>query len=152
MLNKRHFLQAIAVLSLSALALPSFADESDPPEGYVTINYWRADGNYGGWGVHAWNRPAGGGKDSPIEGVDWFSPLKPKGKTPDGGAYYQAPLKEFGSTQVVHFIIHKGDNKEQGGKDQEFNGAEHKQVWVNQGDKNQYFTKEDAIKARSDAK
>ncbi len=152
MFSKRHFLKALAIVALATTALPSFADESDPPEGFVTINYWRADGNYGGWGLHAWNGVPGSGRGTPIDGVDWFAALKPKGKTDEGGVYWQAPLVQFGAKHDVNYIIHKGDTKEQGGKDMTFNGAEHNQVWVNQGDKTLYFTKGDAVKARSEAK
>lgn len=149
-MSKRLFLKAVVALTFAAIALPSFAGEpSDPPDGFVSIVYWRADGKYGSWGVHAWNGVPGSGRGTPIDGVDWFGPVKPKGKLDDGSVYFHLPLKEFGATGAVNYIIHKGDAKEQGGKDQWFDGNTIKQVWVNSGDVKMYTSKEEAVKART---
>lgn len=148
MVSKRFFLKAATAVVLGAVAVPSFAGEpSDPEEGQVAINYWRADGKYDKWGLHTWSRVPGGGTDQPLSGVDWFNPLKPKGKTEDGGVFWHLPLAEY-AKGTVWYIIHLKDTKEQGGKDQSFDGKAHKQIWVNQGDPKMYTSKEEAIKAR----
>jgi len=147
-MSKRIFLKGLAVLALSAWMLPGFAAEpSDPPEGFVTINYFRTDADYSGWGLHVWSRIPGGA-DSPLDGVNWMAPLKPKGKTEDGGVYWQVKVEDFGKSGKVWYIIHKRDTKEQGGKDQSFDGKTIKQVWVNHEDPVAYTSKEEAIKAR----
>ncbi|WP_374604062.1 pullulanase-associated domain-containing protein [Niveibacterium sp.] len=148
MTTKRFFLKAVTALALGVAAMPIFAaDASDPAEGEIAINYFRPDGNYAGWGLHAWiGNP--GQPGTPIDGVDWFGPLKPKGKTDDAGVYWHVPLSAFGKSGFVNYIIHKGDTKEQGGKDQRFDGNTIKQIWVNAGDKAIYTSKEEAIKAR----
>jgi antibiotic biosynthesis monooxygenase (ABM) superfamily enzyme len=50
----------------------------------------------------------------------------------------------------VNYIIHKGDSKEQGGKDMKFSGKENKEIWVNSGDRKIYFTLEEAKKGREE--
>jgi hypothetical protein len=145
---KRTFLKGLAALALTAWVMPSFAaDASDPAEGYVAINYFRADGDYGGWGLHVWSRIPGG-SDSPLDGVSWLAPLKPAGKTEDGAVFWHVKLEDFGKSGKVWYIIHKRDTKEQGGKDQSFDGKTIKQIWVNQNDIVTYTSKEEAIKAR----
>ena len=148
MTTKRLFLKAVAALALTAAVLPSFAaDASDPGEGTIAINYFRPDGNYTGWGLHAWiGNP--GQPGTPIDGVDWFGPMKPAGKTDDAGVYWHVPHSAFGKTGMVNYLIHKGDSKEQGGKDMRFDGNTIKQIWVNSGDKTIYTSKAEAIAAR----
>lgn len=151
MTTKRIFLKTLAVLAIAGAMVPSFAaDASDPPEGYVTINYYRPDGNYSRWGLHSWSRIPGG-SDQTLDGIDWNSPLKPKGKTEDGAVYFQTKIADYGKTGIVWYIIHKGDAKEQGGKDQSFDSAKVKQIWVNSGDVKIYTSKEEAVKARTAA-
>jgi len=148
-MNKRSFLQATLFVALTAIAAPGMAADtnSEPGEGQVSINYFRPDGNYKGWGLHAWARIPGG-QDTPIDGVEWLAPMKPAGQTEEGGVFWKVKLSEFGKSGTVWYLIHKGDSKEQGGKDQSFDGNKVKQVWVNQGDSKLYTSKEEAIKAR----
>jgi hypothetical protein len=149
-MSKRLFLKAVAALTFAAIALPSFADAdaSAPPDGSVSIVYYRPDGDYNKWGVHGWISPTGG-NGTPIDEVDWFNPVKPKGKLDDGSIYFHIPLAAFGSSGVVNYIIHKGDKKEQGGGNQHFDGNTTKQIWVNSGDVKIYTSKEEAVKART---
>lgn len=152
MTTKRFFLKTLAALAFAGAVMPSFAaDASDPPEGYVAIHYFRADGNYSRWGLHSWSRVPGG-SDQTLDGIDWNNPLKPKGKTEDGAVYWHLKIADFGKTGIVWYIIHKGDTKEQGGKDQNFDSAKVKELWVNSGDIKAYLTKDEAIKARTAAK
>lgn len=148
---KRQFLKIFAVCSLAACAYPVWAaDPADLQDGYVAIHYYRADGSYGGWGLHAWSKIPGG-QDTPLDGISWMTPLKPNGKEADGGVYWHLKLADFGKNAKVNYIIHKGDSKEQGGKDQSFDGTQIKQIWVNQGDPAMYTSKDEALKARAKA-
>ncbi|WP_290857611.1 pullulanase-type alpha-1,6-glucosidase [Hamadaea sp.] len=72
--------------------------------GYQTIHYHRADGNYGGWGLHLWGDGLG-------ISVDWANPMPPTG-TDSFGAYWNVPLTD--PSKVVNFIVHNGDAKDPG--------------------------------------
>jgi hypothetical protein len=71
----------------------------------------------------------------------------PTGKT-DFGVFWHVKLNLFPENKV-NYIIHKGDNKEQGGKDMQFNGATSKEIWVLQGDRKIYTSLADAKAARA---
>ena len=134
----------LAGLTLAlAAVLPAYATSS-PGEGQVAINYNRCDNNYDGWGLHVWKNPG-----IPLPGVEWSNPMKPKGKT-DFGVFWHADLSEFGSTGTVNYIVHKGESKEQGGRDMKFEGKTTKEIWVNSGDRLTYTSLEDAKKAREE--
>jgi len=130
-------------LAASAIALPAAA-QSAPPEGKVQINYNRCDGNYEGWGVHLWKNPG-----IPLPGIEWQKPLMPQGKN-DFGVFWQADLAEFDSSGNVNYIVHKGDSKEQGGRDMKFDGKTVKQIWVNSGDRKIYVSLDEAKKGREE--
>lgn len=139
---KRTTLKAFGALLLTACAASSaFAA---PPEGMVAINYSRCDGNYDSWGVHLFQRGPGG---PAVEGIAWPSPMMPTGKT-DFGVVWQVKLSQFPENKV-NYIIHKGDSKEQGGKDMQFNGATTPEIWVLQGDRKIYTSLDDAKAART---
>jgi len=131
------FLKAIAVIALALT--PALAA---PPDGMIQINYHRCDGKYERWGVHLWKSP-----NMPLPDIEWPNPMMPSGKN-DFGVYWVVKADEFstGSKMQVNYIIHKGDIKEQGAKDMAFNGQEHKEIWVINGDRTIYFSKEDALK------
>ena len=57
---------------------------------------------------------------------------------------------EFGSTGTVNYIVHKGDSKEQGGRDMKFEGKTTKEIWINSSDRRTYTSLEDAKKAREE--
>jgi hypothetical protein len=114
------------------------------PEGKVAIHYNRCDGNYEGWGLHTWKNPG-----IPLPGVEWANPLQPTAKD-DFGVLWQTDFAEYGKSGAVNYIIHKGDTKEQGGKDMKFEGKEHKEIWVNSGDRKMYYSLDDARKARAE--
>ncbi len=65
------------------------------------IHYQRPDGNYDGWGLHAWTGAA--------QPTDWSKPLMPV-RTDAYGAVYEVPLAE-GATSLS-YILHKGDEKD----------------------------------------
>ena len=130
-------LKAIAILALAIT--PVLAT---PPEGKIEINYHRNDGIYTKWGVHLWKSP-----NMPLPDIEWPNPMMPTG-TNDFGVYWHADLEEFntGSKSQVNYIIHKGDIKEQGGKDMAFDGNAHKAIWVINNDRGIYFSQEEAMK------
>lgn len=114
------------------------------PDGKVGVHYNRCDNNYEGWGLHVWKNPG-----IPLPGVEWANPLKPAGAS-DFGVYWHMDFSEFGNSGTVNYIIHKGDTKEQGGRDMKFDGKTYKQIWVNSGDRKIYFTLDEAKKGREE--
>lgn len=114
------------------------------PDGKVGIHYSRCDKNFDGWGVHLWKNPG-----IPIPGVEWARPMMPTG-TSDFGVYWHADVAEFGSSATVNYIIHKGETKEQGGRDMKFDAKANKEIWVNNGDRKIYTSLDDAKKARAE--
>lgn len=116
-----------------------------PPEGKVQINYQRCDNTYDGWGVHLWKNPG-----IPLEGIEWQKPMMPTGKN-DFGIFWLADLSAFGSSRTVNYIVHKGETKEQGGRDMKFDGKQYQEIWVNDGDRKIYYSLDDAKKGREDA-
>ncbi len=140
MTYRRLLLQSLLATVLAATtAAPAFAQA----DGKVTINYNRCDGNYDNWGLHIWRDPG-----TPLDGVTWTSPLKPAGKN-DFGVFWQADFKEFGKGKV-NYIIHKGDTKDQGGKDMSFDANTVKEIWVNNGDRKIYNSLDEAKKGRAE--
>jgi hypothetical protein len=137
-------LKFLGALLLAASAATAVHASSNPPEGSVAINYSRCDGKYDSWGVHLFQRGPGG---PAIAGVSWASPMEPNGKT-DFGVFWHVKLSEFPDNKV-NYIIHKGDSKEQGGKDMQFNGGTSKEIWVLQGDRKIYTSLDDAKAART---
>lgn len=127
-----------------AAATSGASATSNPPEGKIAINYNRCDNNYDGWGMHFWKDPG-----IPLSGIEWQKPMVPTGKT-DFGVFWHADLKDFGSKGKVNYIIHKGDTKDQGGRDMSFDGNASKEIWVNNGDRKIYTSLADAQKARAE--
>lgn len=131
------------VLGLAAMAIDVQA-QAALPDGKIGIHYGRCDKDFEGWGLHIWKSPG-----IPLPGVEWANPMKPTG-TSDFGVYWHADLSEFGSTGAVNYIIHKGESKEQGGRDMKFDGKTLKEIWVNSGDRKIYNSAEEAKKAREE--
>jgi hypothetical protein len=140
--SKETLLHKLIAVFFSLAALgAAHAQSAAPPDGMVAINYNRCDSNYDGWGAHLWKD--GGGS---VDGISWSSPMAPTGKS-DFGVYWHTKLESF-TKGNVNYIIHKGDTKEQGGKDMSFDGNASKQIWVINGDRKIYTSMEDAKKAR----
>lgn len=145
----------VAVLSLG-FAVAASAEDAKLPDGKVAVHYHRADGAYDGWGLHVWesfqkkeevDNPDAkkSGTDRTLPGVGWMTPLRPAGKD-DFGVYWVFNANEFDNGKV-NYIIHRGDSKEQGGKDMSWLIKNGKEIWVNAGDNNVYMSKDDALKA-----
>jgi hypothetical protein len=141
----RHPIRCVAAAALAAAAALSAQAQSALPDGKVGINYNRCDKAYDGWGLHAWKNPG-----IPIPGVEWGKPLAPAG-TNDFGVYWTMDQSEFGSSGDVNYIIHKGESKEQGGKDMKFSSKTSREVWINGGDRKIYSSLDDAKKARAES-
>lgn len=131
-----------AAVLAAACAAPFSAALAAPPEGTVTINYNRCDGRYN-WGLHTFQRGPGG---PAVPGVSWANPPEPDGKN-DFGVYWNLKLSDFPEGKV-NYIIHRGETKDQGGKDMQFDGNTIKEIWVNSGDPEIYTSLDDAKKAR----
>lgn len=134
---------AWALLWCAATATAAAAQSSAPPEGHVAIHYNRCDGNYDGWGIHLWKDPG-----VALPGIEWQKPMTPTGKD-EFGVYWHTRLADYVKGKV-NYIIHKGDTKEQGGRDMSFDGNTVREIWVNSGDRKIYTSLEDARKARAE--
>ena len=88
----------------------------------ATIHYFRPDGDYAGWGLHAW--------DGAAVTVEWGAPLEPTGED-DFGIYWEAPIKADATR--LGFIVHKGDEKDPG-PDMFLDLTQFKAAWVISGD------------------
>jgi hypothetical protein len=152
-----RLLVAVAVTLAFLVASPAAADDFKPPEGKVAIHYFRADGDYSGWGLHCWQsfqkKEEAADEfaekqvpDQPVKGVTWFKPLAQTGKD-DFGVYWVLDAGDFDNGRV-NYIIHKGDKKDQCNKDMFWLIKDSKELWVNAGDCKSYLTKADALKAR----
>ena len=95
----------------------------------VTIHYHRANGDYSGWGVHAWSGANGGTSLT----VSWASPIQPVSAIPDAwGVKYEIPL--IANSQSIPIIIHNGNVKDPSTLDQQLNLAATKgEVWFEAG-------------------
>lgn len=144
-MNLVHKTLCVFGIACTALLSAPVAAQSALPEGKIGINYHRCDNNYDGWGVHLWKNPG-----IPIPGVEWASPMMPAGKN-DFGVYWHATFADFGGSGTVNYIIHKGESKEQGGRDMKFDGKAIKEIWVNSGDRKIYSSLDDARKARAES-
>lgn len=67
----------------------------------AVLHYYRADGDYDGWGLHTWT----GAK----EPTDWAKPLQPV-KRDASGLTFEVPLAD-GATSLS-YILHRGDEKD----------------------------------------
>ncbi|HYS14428.1 MAG TPA: pullulanase-associated domain-containing protein [Burkholderiaceae bacterium] len=159
-MQRRSFFALLAGFLMFGASLAASAQTpqlAPVPDGQVAVRYFRADGDYTGWGVHFWEsfEKVKDGKvvgpkdksDMPIGDIAWTKPMMPSGK--DGfGAYWFVKVSEFRNGKI-NYIIHKGDTKEQCGKDIAwFVETQGKEVFVNNGDCNTYLKVDDAIAAR----
>ena len=98
----------------------------------LTVHYHRADGNYQGWGLHAWSDANGGTTLT----VNWASPVLPV--SPNIGAWgvkYEIPL--VANSKTVPIIMHKGNLKDPSDQDQMVDLATTRgEVWFESGSVN----------------
>ena len=102
-------------------------------ENKAVLYYNRPDGEYDDWKLHIWN----GGlcdsyTDEQMDGVTWGNGVVHTGVDPNYGAYWELDLKpEY--TDCANYIIHFGDDKEQGGADKIMDLTTDRTNWVLQG-------------------
>jgi pullulanase-type alpha-1,6-glucosidase len=133
----------------AATRTATVAAEAPPPEptdlAYAIIHYLRDDGDYGDhttgdfndfWGLHLW-----GSAIDPDEVTDWTDPKPFLGET-DYGRF--AWIKMDNTNSPVNFIIHRGDTKDGTEADRFFDPAATPQIWVRQGDPNNYASQAEA--------
>lgn len=141
----------------AGLSTVARAEDFKAPEGKAAVHYFRSDGSYGGWALHAWEsfqkKEEAGDEwakkefaDRPLKGVTWFKPIPQTGKD-DFGVYWLLDAKDFENGRV-NYIIHKGDTKDQCNKDMFWLIKDSRDAYINSGDCKVYLSKEDALKAR----
>ena len=96
-----HLRWAIALLLIVAFLLP--AAPVALAQDVATIHYFRPDGDYTDWGLHAW--------DGAAVAVEWGAPLPPTGED-DFGVYWEVPIKPDAAR--LGLIVHKGEEKDPG--------------------------------------
>ncbi len=98
----------------------------------LTVHYHRADGDYSGWGLHAWKDANGGTTLT----VNWASPILPV--SPNVGPWgmkYEIPL--VANSKTIPIIMHKGNLKDPSDLDQSVNIAATKgEIWFESGSVN----------------
>ncbi len=89
-----------------------------PAEGQAVIYYYRADANYDGWVLHAWNNSSCNAYADFADdgGTDWNTGFPLSGVDEHFGAYWLFELKDAAS--CANFIVHKGDSKDPDDNDQ----------------------------------
>ena len=78
------------------------------------VFYLRADGEYDGFALHAWNNENcdGYADFESGAGTEWTAGLEPDGIDPNYGAYWLFDTKA--DAECTNFIVHKGDEKDPG--------------------------------------
>lgn len=120
-----------SIAAFVTLALLTSTLAQTLPDNTARVHYFRPDGQYTGWGLHAW-------EDTAVT-VDWAKPLAQSGKD-DFGAYWDVPMK--GGWQKLGFIVHQGDSKDPG-PDMFLLSKDGKEAWVVSGDNTVYTQKPD---------
>jgi pullulanase len=95
---------------------PSPAPEPDPD--FAVIHYRRPDGDYAGWGLHAWEGT--GAKPR------WDAPLGPAGHDAYG-AVFRVPVRP--DAVGLRFVLHRGDTKDLP-DDQRLDLTSCREVWL----------------------
>jgi glycosidase len=98
-------------------------------QGYVTIHYNRARGDYEDWGLHLWGEGV-----APESVTAWDNP-RPNDGTDDFGIYWNVPITD--ASQPLNFIIHRGEEKDPG-PDQSLLPQDTAAVWIKSGDETLY--------------
>lgn len=95
--------------------------------------YNRPDGEYDGYELHIWNNgQCDAYTDAQMEGITWTSGAVIAGYDDNYGAYWILDLKDSHS-DCGNYIIHSGDDKEQGGADKLMDLTGDRMNWVLSG-------------------
>ncbi len=115
-----------APLQCPAPQVPNEANDSciNPPpmvvagENQALLYYYRADGNYSDWKLHAWNNDACNAySDEFLSPITWDNGAAISGVDDNYGAYWVLPLKA-GYGSCANYIIHAGNSKDPNDNDQ----------------------------------
>ncbi|AGZ40477.1 pullulanase-type alpha-1,6-glucosidase [Actinoplanes friuliensis] len=99
-------------------AAAGFTEELPGGDDVAVIHYRRADGDYAGWGLHAWE----GTPKKPV----WSIPLAPV--TFDAfGAVFRVPVRP--DAAGLRFVVHQGDHKDLP-DDQRLDLTRSREVWM----------------------
>ena len=97
------------------------------------VFYNRADGEYDGYELHIWNNgQCDAYSDAQMEGISWTAGVVIAGYDSNYGAYWIVELKD-GHSDCGNYIIHNGDDKEQGGADKIMDLTGDRMNWVLSG-------------------
>ena len=102
---------------LSAAAA-GWSTEIPAEDGFAVIHYRRADGDYAGWGVHAW-------EGTPAK-PRWHAPLAPAAFDAFG-AVFRVPVRP--DAAGLRFVLHRGDVKDLP-DDQRLDLTAGREVWL----------------------
>ena len=133
----RVFFTIVLLCTLILPAASTFAQDTpaagvDPGStNTAVIHYFRADGVYGGWGLHVWKDAA-----APTE---WGAPLAQSGAD-DFGVYWEVPL--VADAAELGLIIHSGDTKDPG-PDMFLDLTQSAEAWIISGDLKLYTERPD---------
>jgi pullulanase-type alpha-1,6-glucosidase len=137
-----------AEYGVSAISVTTTAT-AEPGEGdYFIFHYFRADGDYGDfdssdyndfWGLHLWGHAI-----DPDELPTWTEPRKFSGFD-NYGAFLAVRLID--DSQLVNFIIHRGDEKDGTDADRFFDPSVAKEIWLVGGDPEAYTSPAEALQA-----
>ena len=95
--------------------------------------YNRPDGDYDGYELHIWNNgQCDAYTDEQMEGITWTSGAVIAGYDGNYGAYWILDLAD-GHSDCGNYIIHNGDDKEQGGADKIMDLTGDRMNWVLSG-------------------
>ncbi|WP_457427074.1 pullulanase-associated domain-containing protein, partial [Roseateles sp. P5_E7] len=117
-----ELLAGVPAVALPRARIAAVASPAEPATS-LRVHYRRSDGNHAGWQIHTWNA---------AQSPNWNGGWNAAGSD-DFGVYYDVPLASGSGS--VGFLLHNGDNKDNGGADQSYvlqAGAN--EIWRLQGD------------------
>ena len=121
-----ELLAGVPATSPPRARIAAAASPADPATS-LRVHYRRADGNHAGWQIHTWNA---------AQSRNWNAGWNAAGSD-DFGVYYDVPLSS--SSGTVGFLLHNGDNKDNGGADQSYTlQAGANEIWRLQNDGSNY--------------
>ncbi|AGL15727.1 pullulanase-type alpha-1,6-glucosidase [Actinoplanes sp. N902-109] len=104
--------------TVSTVAPPA----AGPADGFAVIHYRRPDGDYSGWGLHAWEGTFGKPR--------WGTPTAPD-SADSFGAVFRVPVRP--DAAGLRYVLHRGDEKDLPG-DQRLDLTLSREVWVLAGE------------------
>lgn len=114
------------------------------PDGGLVLHLFRPGGDYAGWGLTTWETTEAGKVKKMLAGL--ASPMVASG-VDEFGAYWVLQAKDYGDRRVG-FLLHKEKERDAAGLERAWFPPAARQVWLNSGDGEVYFSREKAIGAR----